>query len=181
MNDVELIRQLFLYYARFVPKKVLTALAAQPKSDRSPGYDELLADALALPNDRIIPEIEAFVFSINEKYVSDNIKAVKGVVLFVEYGQVTVMQTPLIKSDIALAVTVGSEFSPTNRDMLEEILMMQKNHSHLTKIIAAMVADQREQVECGLEYISFPAEIYPVEPQLFYNHGGWVAMFKRAE
>ena len=181
MMDIELIRRLFLYYARFVTKDVRKKIAKQITTSRSHGYDELLAEALALPEDLALPEINDFVFSINEKYVADAIKNNKNTVLFVEYGQVTVMQTPLIKTDIGLAVTIGSEFSIANRDMIEEVLMMQRNLELLTKIIDTMVKDQREQTECGVEYITFPAEILPVEPQLFYDHGGWVAMFKRAE
>jgi hypothetical protein len=54
------------------------------------GYAELRAELEAIPTDRVISDFDAYVCSANEEYVSAKVKSSKELVLFVEYGALSI-------------------------------------------------------------------------------------------
>lgn len=179
MLDIDFLRDLFIYFARFIPKKVLIDSAVQLKNSRPKGYDELIAELKALPDDRIIPDIDTFVFSINEKYLSDKIKQNKDTVLFVEYSNISVPEGNVKDISQNIYITVAGEITISNNDMYAENLKMIKYLNILSKIIGYMDEDQRENNWCSSrKIIVYPANIQVVDPRMFYDRGGWSVEFK---
>jgi hypothetical protein len=179
MND--LIIHIFKYFAKFVPKEVLKSIFIQPDGSRKTGYSEIESEILAQSNDSVINDIEKFVVSINENFISERIKNSHGFILFVEYGKLHVdhdIEKGLIQS---LAVTIAYNFSASNNDNLNEIIHMNGCLEILDKILRQMGEEQEELGFCATaELITYPAEIQVVDPMSFYGCGGWCAMFTNA-
>lgn len=177
----ELIINLFKYFAKFVPKDVLQEIFLQPLSSRKAGYDDIESEVLALSDNDIIPDIEKFVVSINENYVSERIKNSQGFVLFVEYGKLSVnheIEKGIVES---LAISVVHNFSDNNNDNLNEIILMNQCLDILDQILRQMTLEQEDLDFCAsAELITYPAEIQIVDPVNFYGCGGWCAMFTNA-
>jgi hypothetical protein len=180
MVTSELIRAIHLYYAQFVAPEV--RLAPAVKTVRQlPGYTELKAELAALPSGRVVPDFDAYVCSASEEYVSAKVKISKNLVLFVEYGAIGITENDKgIRSvDAELAVTVAGALSPADTDMLEQTLMMSRTLDVLLHLVACMEADSEDLNACPLmQHIAFPCTISPVQPKDFFDHQGWVAIFK---
>ena len=181
MNE-DLIIKLFRYFARYVPLYVLREMMIQPDRSRMPGYFEIRAEVLADPSPGVrIPEIEKFVFSINEKFVSERIKNSKGLILFVEYGNISADFTHANGVKESIAVTVAHNFSDTNNDNLQEVILMNRCLDILLSILRQMFADMGQLDFCAsLELITLPVDIQAVDPAFFYGCGGWCAVFRNA-
>ena len=181
MNE-DLIIKLLRYFSRFVPTEVLKETMIQPERSRLPGYSEIQAEILAEPVwDIRIPEIEKFVLSINEKFVSERIKNSKGFILFVEYGNFSAdfLRANGVKESIA--VIVAHNFSDTNNDNLNEVVLMNRCLEILLSIIRQMIADQGQLDFCSsIDLITMPVDIQVVDPVMFYGCGGWCAMFQNS-
>jgi len=178
MND--LINDLFVYFAKFVPKPVLAKMMIQPVRSQSAGYAQVKADVLALPDTHVIDELDTYVCSINENFVSERIRNAKGMILFVEYGKFSLDFTIPKGVQESISVTVAHNFSDNNNDNLQEILLMNHCLELLHQIIARMYGDQSDLDFCAFnQLLDFPVEVLPVEPTGFYGCGGWAAMFRK--
>jgi hypothetical protein len=176
MNDI--IINLFKYFSRFVPNESLKEIFIQPEHSRRAGYSEIEAEIMGLDNKPFIPEIERFIVSINENFVSERIKNFNGIILFVEYGKHSIDHSVMKGVKESLAVTIARNFSDANNDNLNEILLMNQCLEILDKIIRTMQEEQNGPDFCiNGELITFPVEVMPVDPALFYGCGGWNAMF----
>lgn len=179
MND--LIINLFKYFSKFVSKEVLEGIFIQPDNSRKTGYSEIESEILAQSDNNVIDEIEKFVVSINENFISERIKNSHGFILFVEYGKLNVDHNTEKGIVQSLAVTVAYNFSDNNNDNLNEIIHMNKCLDILDKILRRMGEEQSELDFCAnSELITYPAEIQAVDPMSFYGCGGWCAMFTNA-
>lgn len=175
---MDIIITLFKYFSKFVSKDILQAMLVNPEGSQQPGYAEIEAEILNQPDDYIIDDIEMFVFSTNEKFVSDRMKNVEKISLFVEYGAFNYNPTTPLGIRQKLAVHVAFPYSMANNDNLNETLLMNRMHNVLCTVLDQMEADQADLEFCGTrELISFPAEIVPIEPMLFYDRSGWMAIF----
>jgi hypothetical protein len=184
MNE-DLIIKLFRYFSRFVPVAVLKEILIQPERSRLPGYSEIKAEVLADSTDPTlnvrIPQIEKFVFSINENLVSERIKNAKGFVLFVEYGTISADFNRTNGVREALSFVIAHNFSDTNNDNLNEVLLMNRCLDILLFILRQMIADQKQLDFCSsIDLITMPVDIEPVDPRTFYGCGGWCAMFQNS-
>ncbi|MEA4975721.1 MAG: hypothetical protein VB046_08305 [Paludibacter sp.] len=177
----ELIINLLRYFSKFVGKAVLGKMFIQPATSRLTGYDSIKTEILAMGNDDVIPEIQKFILSMNENYVSEKIKNSNEFILFVEYGKMTVDPDSQNEVMQSLAVSVVHNLSKTNNDNLNEIILMNKCLEILDIIIRKMHEEQNELNYCANnELISFPAELQIVDPREFYGCGGWCAMFSNS-
>jgi hypothetical protein len=179
---MDILLQFILYYSKFVPKPALNKLFVQPASTQRAGYSELQADMLSSPSVDVIPEIEYFAFSLNEKYLSDSIRNVKGFVLFIEYGEVLSF-TPIAQGGVCekIGISVSHEASIANNDSINETLLMNQAYNILIKILLTMYRDKKNPDNCPVDtIIDFPAKIYPVEGLYFFDHCGWSAVFERS-
>jgi hypothetical protein len=179
---MDLIIDLYSYFSRFVPKNVLRDMFIQPEATQNQGYSEIKAGILAAGNGRVIDQIQTFVVSINENYLSQRIKNSKGIILFVEYGKINVNHEQMKGIQEALAVTVASDLSTVGNDNLNEILLMNECWIILDSIIRSMQAEQETLEFCGnSQLITYPVEVQPVDPVTFYGRGGWCAMFNNSK
>jgi hypothetical protein len=77
-----------------------------------------------------------------------------------------------------LGLHVACPYSASNNDNLNEMLLMNKMHGILCSILDQMEKDQNDLNFCGnTELITFPAEIVAIDPPLFYDRTGWMAIF----
>jgi hypothetical protein len=175
MNDI--ILQLFKLFAQFVPKTALNSLFIQPDRSRKAGYTEIETEILSLPDTHVIPVIARYVMSVNENFVSERIKNLKGFILFIEYGKIDVDHEVADGIRPSLAVTVAHPFSDTNSDNLNEVLLMNEALDILDRILGRLNEMQHERDTCNYSLLKWPAEIHPVDPVAFYGCGGWSASF----
>ena len=182
MNE-DLIIKLFRYFSRFVPVSVLKEMMIQPGHSRFPGYSEIEAEILSVTKQNVcIRDIEKFVFSINEKFVSERIKNSKGIILFVEYGNISADFKRANGVKQSIAITVAHNFSDTNNDNLNEVVLMNRCLDILLSIIQQMFIDMGQLDFCSsLELITVPADIQVVDPAAFYGCGGWCVMFQNSQ
>lgn len=178
MIDAAIIQELTLYFARFVPVRTRQEIFRQPAVSRLPGYDELKAEILSLPETLAFPEIDSFIISINDKFVSERVRNSKKHLLFVEYGHISLNKpSGIIYNEIGLTLSVACELSESNSDMLTEALKMQRN----LEIMKTIFEDMKRQNDIcpAIRYMDFPTDLMPLDPSLFFNHAGWAATFTR--
>lgn len=179
---VDFIVPLYGYFARFVNKEALLKSYVQTSSTKHPGYEEIKAEVLSSDDSRVIDCIGDYIFSINEKYLSDRIKNSKGFVLFVEYGTINLEYDKQRGTRQDLSIIVAHELSMTNNDSIQELSLMSGCLDVLQTIIEAMITDQEDLNFCGDESLILDqVEIMPVDPTRFYGRGGWCAQFKNAK
>lgn len=175
----DLIIDLFRYYSKFVPKIVLEKLFRQPAQSRESGYSQIQADVMAASDAQVLADFDTFVVSVNENFVSERMKNAKKHVLFVEYGSFSVDHTTIEGVQEQIAVAVVRNFSDSNNDVVNEVIHMNKCFVLLDTILQAMKDEQESLDFCGGSLVEWPAEVYPVEPQMFMGCGGWIAKFKK--
>ena len=157
----DLIIKLFRYFSRFVPVSVLKETMIQPERSRLPGYSEIQAEILTDPELKTrIPEIEKFVFSINEKFVSERIKNSKGIMLVVEYGHFSADFKRANGVNELIDVYVVHNLSDSNSDNLNEVILMNRCLDILLSILKQMISDQGQLDFCpSIELITMPVDI----------------------
>jgi hypothetical protein len=178
MNDSVI--SLFRYFAQFVPKEGLNSLFIQPDHSRKAGYTLVETEIMTAPDTHVIPAIARYVLSINENLVAERIRNLRGFLLFVEYGKISVNHNVADGIRRSLALTVAHPFSDTNSDNLNEVLLMNEALDILDRILRHMNQQQHELDHCGATLLRWPAEIHPVDPVTFYGCGGWSASFTDA-
>lgn len=178
MIDAAIIQELILYFAKFVPYNARKEIFKQPTASRLPGYEELKAEVLALPETQAFPDIDSFIISINDKFVSERVRSSKKHLLFVEYGHITLSKpSGIIYNETGLTLSVACELSEANSDMLTEALKMQRNLGIMKVILEDM--KMQNDICPAIKYINFPTDLMPLDPSLFFNHAGWAATFSR--
>jgi hypothetical protein len=180
MITPNLIKELLLYFAKYVKKDVRETLFKIPKGSRPSEYAELQAEIMAIDESHAFPDIRSFILSINEAYVSDRVKMQKDRVLFVEYGDISVTKTTgQVYNNTRIAISVACNINESNNDMITEAIKMQRNLDILKKILVDMQADNKR---CGLVHpLELPSSITPLDPSLFFWNGGWTAHFSRQD
>lgn len=175
---MDYIINIFQYYSKFVSKPVLSKLFIQGDETKNSGYDELMSDMLTQPDIFVIPDIETFICSANPKFVANSIPNSKGITLFVEYGKFSF--NPLTTDGVTegLSITICHDYSISNNDMVNEALLMNDCNNILNGILLRMKEDQELLENCGLRLITFPADIFPIDPKQFFDRSGWVAQFE---
>ena len=178
MNDI--IISIFKYFARFVSKEALSSVFIQPDRSRMSGYTEVETEVMSAPDTHVIPLITRYAVSVSENFVAERIRNLRGFILFVEYGKISVSHDVADGVRQSLALTLAHPLSDTGGDNLNEILLMNDALEMLDHILRTMNAEQHEPDFCGGLLVSWPAEIRPVDPVAFYGCGGWCATFTNA-
>lgn len=178
MIDDAIIQEIILYFAKFIPIATRKEVFKQPAASRVPGYVELKSEILAIPETQAFPEIDSFIVSINDKFVSERVRNSKKHLLFVEYGHINLNKPAgIIYNDIGLTLSIACELSEANADMLTEALKMQRN-LEIMKIIFEDMKNEND-ICPAMKHLNFPADLMPLDPSLFFNHAGWAASFTR--
>ncbi|MCD7898525.1 MAG: hypothetical protein LUH22_01215 [Bacteroides sp.] len=180
MNEQDVLIELLKYFSAFVPKEVLKKTFVKKKG-AAPGYEQLVTEMMSAPDDLVIAGIDNFVFSSNEAFLSQQIKNTEGIALYVEYGAFS--YTPNQRNGIKekLAIHVAAPYNEKDNDNLSETLLMNRMHNILCNILNRMEKDQNGLDFCSSsQLIVFPAEIVAIEPKLFYERAGWMAIFNNS-
>ncbi len=75
MLNSQYVRSLMTYFAGFVSAEAINKLGKLPKNARLPEYDALISE-LQKVEKKANTGISNYIFSINEKYLSDNVNIV---------------------------------------------------------------------------------------------------------
>lgn len=178
MSQPDIIITLLKYFAKFIPKEVLEEMFVKGDSDEHPGYAELQAEIMNLPDTDIIEDIDCFVFSTNEEYVANQMRGSDKIVFFVEYGAFSYDPTEKKGVKEKLAIQVAFPYSMTNSDNIVESMLMNRMHNILCSVLDKMEEDQSDLNFCSnKKLIRFPAEIVPIDPHFLYGRAGWMALF----
>ena len=176
----EYVIDIFKYYAQFVPRAVLKRYFIQPNTSQRAGYEALTSEMLEMDDSAVMPDIGAYVCSINEKFISERIRNANKFILFVEYGKFNVDYTVKDGIEETLTVSVVHNFSDANNDNLNEVILMDACYQILQKIIKKMHADQNTLDWCAdALLVEYPLEMEVIDPMAFYGCGGWCAKLKR--
>ncbi len=181
--DTTLIPDIFTYFAKY---PLLEGVKKNFKNKKStmPGYLELKNTIDNLPVHSLLPELEDYVFGMNEKEVFDRIRNMKGMFLFIDYGQINMNineRNDYAASQIHLAINVGHEYSTQNDDIIEESIIMNKTLVVMQKIIKQIMGDDKAS-DCPFKkYFNNPTQISPIEPKSFHGKLGWNVMFTKNE
>ena len=172
MISTTIIQDLIIYFARFIPIRVRKEMLKQPQNARFAGYEEVKADILNVSEVQALPDFDSFVVSVNNKLVSDRVKNSRNFMLFIEYGDIKVLTANgVTRNEVGLSVSVASE--------LNEAMKMQRGLELMQLILTDM---QEESKNCGvLEFATSPVQVMPLDPSLFFGHGGWAASFIRKQ
>jgi hypothetical protein len=177
----KIIIELYKYFSQFVPRDVLEKMFIQPNDTQNLGYAEVKAELMAKTDTERIADIDTFVVSINENFVSQRMKNANKTILFAEYGDITLNPTVAKGTKQTLSITVAHAFPQNNNDNLNEVLIMNRCLAILNQIIEKMNADQTNGEFCAnMDLIIFPAELQPLDPTIFFGRGGWAATFKNS-
>ena len=180
MISTTIIQDLIIYFARFVPIRVRKEMLKQPQNARFAGYEEVKADVLSISEVQALPDFDSFVVSVNNKLVSDRVKNSRNFMLFIEYGDIKVLTANgVTRNGVGLSVSVACELNEANNDMLNEAMKMQRG----LELMQLILTDMREvSNNCGvLEFVTSPVQVMPLDPSLFFGHGGWAASFVRKQ
>lgn len=171
---MSLLKDIFTYFARYVTPDVVDRFFTKSAGEQE--YTKLRDEARAAALGTF-PELTDYIFGVQEDSVSRRISQVKGVYLFVDYGNISSMEDARnVRSDeFSLAVTVARPMSSTALDMADELLVS----DNLLRIIAAIREDMRsDDSNSFIRRMLFPNDITPFFARELSNSYGWTLMFK---
>ena len=166
-----IIRDIFLYFAQFVPKDVLRDAFL---INNAPGWNTLLQDCLALPDTRVIPGITSFIIGPDEESVRQRITAAAGMYIFVDYGAATSyidsMDVKTDKMHIGITCAVPTA---EDSDQPSLVLFQDETLSVLKTIRDAMRSDSYD--DPSLEWLPMEASsVSPFLAKALAGSTGWM-------
>lgn len=171
---MNILQDIFVYFARYVTKDVADRFFTKAAGDDM--YNGLRNRAIEAASGEF-DDISDYIFGVQEDSVSRRISQVKGVYLFVDYGNISSSEDlRRVKSDdFSLAVTVARPMSSTALDMADELLISDR----LLHIIASIRDDMRsDDSDSFISRMLFPNDITPFFARELSNSYGWTLMFK---
>lgn len=173
MIQRELLSILLEHFAKYIPVETRRASMKQTQSSQTAGYAELQERLLSIDENKAFADIDTYVLSISEKYVSERMRNSKKFILFVEYGNIQVPDHVIDFNDISLSISVAAKLDTGNCDMLQEALKMQQSAEMLSVIV-----DELKEVHCLQQWEVIGSKSFqPLDPSLFFGCGGWSASF----
>lgn len=168
-----ILQDIFHYFCRYPSITAINSFFNRNSSME--GYLEMKQKALEACEEKF-PEITDYIFGVNEDQVKKQISLVKGIYLFIDYGNITSREDRLkVKEDVMqLAVTVAKPTSSGTYDLAEEILITEKLLGIITSIRKEMREDRSDPF---VRRLSFPHDITPFFARDLSNSYGWTLMF----
>lgn len=171
---MSILRNSFLYFARFLTQDALEAAFRLSSGDK---HQQLLDQVSTLPTDRQIPAIKDFIFSINKETVQKRIDNVKGTYMLLEYSTVSskINQSVDVKTDsFRVALTIACP-RPQDQDNATEMIWQDE----LLDIISEIRQHMRNDLdtEASVWWFSFPNTIVPIVASALGNSMGWAMEF----
>jgi hypothetical protein len=174
MDTQFILIDIFKYFARFVGR---TGVMRNFSAGKGNLYDDLKTFCVALPETGNFPEIDDYVFGVNETSVEKRINNVSGIYLFIDYGNFsTVESDKKVKTDeLHLAVTVAKPLNIETVDLADEVILADRLLNIIRKIRTELIHDKSD---CFVRRLKFPSEITPWYAREFNNSTGWTMIFK---
>lgn len=169
-----LIKDLFSYFAAFVPIPALERIFQTPVGT---DYADFMTECLTEASDHRLEGITDFIFGINSDKIVKRISDVTGVYLFVEYSRVTSTLNPKVdrKDDrFHVAVSVAAP-QPDNYDLVQSALDQDRTLTLISAIRQRMRDDDDPQR--GLYWMDFPATLSVWSSKELANSYGWSMEF----
>ena len=174
MDTQNILIDIFRYFARFVGRDgVLRNFTA----GRGDAYTELKNGCQALPEAGLFPDVTDYVFGVNETSVEKRINNIKGIYLFIDYGNFQTSQGPnKVKTDeLHLAVTVAKPLNIETIDLAAEVILADRL-LNITRAIRRRLIDDKD--DNFVRRLTFPSEITPWYSRELNNSTGWTMLFK---
>lgn len=136
-----MIKDQFLYFARFPSKEGILAMFTNGQSD-FPGYNDLVASLRNLPDMSRIPEIANYVYGQSFDELKQRIDKLVGSFLFVDYGEVDMLGDGRNSYQCTqrMAVTVAYKM-PNRADAAEYMLASDTTLQLLSTVHAWLLTD----------------------------------------
>ena len=172
---MSILKNLFLYYSRFVSKEAVKGVFL---SGSSRDYECLMQEAMAVPDDWRNPNITDYIFGIDDQAVHKRISSVSGMFLFVDYSSIvsSVDGAVDVKTDkFKVSITVASP-TPEDHDQATELLRQDAALDAVSAIRRKMRDDIDE--DTGAFRIAFPSTLQPFVAHALANSIGWSMEFE---
>ena len=173
MDSQNILLDIFKYFTKFVGRN---GILRNFSTGQGAEYVALKEFCQALPENGTIPIIDDYVFGVNEESVEKRIKNIKGIYLFVDYGNFQTSENELhVKTDeLHLAVTVAKPLNIQTVDLIGEVLLADTLLNIVRTIRTQMLNDRC----CFVKRLTFPSEITPWYARELQNSTGWTIIFK---
>ena len=163
------ILDIFKYFAAFVPKEALMRVF---NNEDGQDYHEIKTELLSTSDELRIPQIKDFIFGIDASSVQQRITSVKGMYLFVDYGNATsYIDRTDVKTDrqhISLTVAIPTA---DNADQLRKAID-QDNCLSVIKIIRDQMRE--DDYKYGVNWLPSDAStLQPFAAKELANSFGW--------
>lgn len=144
MNRVTLIKDIFLFFARFPKKEGVLSIFNKGRSDDLPEYAEWMAAVEALPNP-LLPDIEHYVFGVDQKAVFTRIAQLSGFFLFVDYGQIDneLDRVGTRRESFYLALTVAYPSRDSDNDLAERAIRSDRALDLLCRLRHQIIVEEK--------------------------------------
>jgi len=163
-----LIKDLFSYFAKFVP---VASLERSFLSSTGTPYDNLRTAVIAEPHTLRQAAIQDYIFGINADSVQQRISSVRGIYLFIDYGNIrSDINGVDVKTDrMTVAITVAQ---PTPDSMDQPALAIVQDDC--LKILSDIRRQMRQDYDSGVEWLPHgSSEIQPFTAKALANSYGW--------
>lgn len=163
------ILDIFRYFAAFAPKEALMRVF---NNEDGQDYHEIKTELLSASDELRIPQIKDFIFGIDASSVQQRITSVKGMYLFVDYGNATsYIDRTDVKTDrqhISLTVAIPTA---DNADQLRKAID-QDNCLSVIKIIRDQMRE--DDYKYGVNWLPSDAStLQPFAAKELANSFGW--------
>lgn len=175
---VTLIKDIFMFFARFPEKEgILQSMFTNGRSDL-PEYEEWMQAIRDLPDVPLLPQIKNYVFGVDKESVSSRIKNFTDCFLFVDYGQIEneLDRIGNRRESFLVAFTVAYPSSNNNNDLGERAVKAHRALNLLCDIRRTIITEEK----CVPWLKDFQADhiITPWISEEMPSYG-WTVMFRR--
>lgn len=177
---LELIKEIFLFFARFPDKAGVKELFSQGESNLAL-YDEWMQAVDALPEDSIFPEIKHYVFGSNPQAVSERISKINDCYMLVDYGQITSERGNIgnVEDSMAILITVAYPSKKDSNDLMELAAKSEMAMNIMSRLRNYLYNE--EKCTPWLKQAMAEHELMPWEAISLMPSTGWTLMVERRE
>lgn len=145
MTRVGLIREIFMFFARFPEKAGVQSIFNKGRSDDLPAYSDWLAQVNAMPDVSLQPDIKHYVFGVDAAAVKTRITQCNDFFLFVDYGQIdnSVDDVNRRRESFYIALTVAYPSRDSDNDLAERAVRSDYALDLLLDIRRQMIAEEK--------------------------------------
>lgn len=178
VNHPELLKESFLYFAKF-PKKSGVQEIFRIGNSGITGYTALKAAIDAMATHSLVPEITNYLFSSNQEKLKKDIEDTKGIFMLLDYGQLSSSKDNMQRKndEFELGIVIAIKMNPDDYDMPEIVLLSDQLLNAARKVRELMLEDSK----CSpfVKQISFPHRISTWYARDLHNATGFYLMFNK--